>query len=91
MQILIIFAEFYSLLTMSSFSRKILDDTPTIENPVTIHMSGINSTLMRHLLVFLYSGQAYIEVCIFLKPTLHDFFTFILTISNTNILLFPVG
>ncbi|XP_037968671.1 transcription factor Ken isoform X2 [Plutella xylostella] len=45
----------------SPLIRKILDDTPTIENPVTIHMSGINSTLMRHLLVFLYSGQAYIE------------------------------
>lgn len=45
----------------SPLIRKILDDTPSIENPVTIHMSGINSTLMRHLLVFLYSGQAYIE------------------------------
>ncbi|XP_041975394.1 transcription factor Ken [Aricia agestis] len=45
----------------SPLIRKILDDTPTIENPVTIHMSGINSTLMKHLLVFLYSGQAYIE------------------------------
>lgn len=50
------------------FSRKILDDTPSIENPVTIHMSGINSTLMRHLLVFLYSGQAYIEVSICIYP-----------------------
>ncbi|CAH3964811.1 unnamed protein product [Pieris brassicae] len=45
----------------SPLIRKILDDTPSVENPVTIHMSGINSTLMRHLLVFLYSGQAYIE------------------------------
>ncbi|CAG9581180.1 unnamed protein product [Danaus chrysippus] len=45
----------------SPLIRKILDDTPSIENPVTIHMSGISSTLMRHLLVFLYSGQAYIE------------------------------
>ncbi|XP_075969112.1 zinc finger and BTB domain-containing ken and barbie protein isoform X1 [Anticarsia gemmatalis] len=45
----------------SPLIRKILDDTPSVENPVTIHMSGISSTLMRHLLVFLYSGQAYIE------------------------------
>ncbi|XP_050680661.1 transcription factor Ken isoform X2 [Leptidea sinapis] len=45
----------------SPLIRKILDDTPSVENPVTIHMSGINSTLMKHLLVFLYSGQAYIE------------------------------
>ncbi|XP_063357711.1 transcription factor Ken [Cydia amplana] len=45
----------------SPLIRKILDDTPATESPVTIHMSGINSTLMRHLLVFLYSGQAYIE------------------------------
>ncbi|XP_013149549.1 PREDICTED: transcription factor Ken [Papilio polytes] len=45
----------------SPLIRKILDDTPSVENPVTIHMSGINSTLMRHLLMFLYSGQAYIE------------------------------
>nr|XP_049691888.1 transcription factor Ken isoform X2 [Helicoverpa armigera] len=45
----------------SPLIRKILDDTPSVESPVTIHMSGISSTLMRHLLVFLYSGQAYIE------------------------------
>ncbi|XP_045447243.1 transcription factor Ken [Melitaea cinxia] len=45
----------------SPLIRKILDDTPLVDNPVTIHMSGISSTLMRHLLVFLYSGQAYIE------------------------------
>ncbi|XP_026319482.1 transcription factor Ken isoform X2 [Hyposmocoma kahamanoa] len=45
----------------SPLIRKILDDTPSVECPVTIHMSGISSTLMRHLLVFLYSGQAYIE------------------------------
>ncbi|GBP13262.1 Transcription factor Ken [Eumeta japonica] len=45
----------------SPLIRKILDDTPSVESPVTIHMSGISSALMRHLLVFLYSGQAYIE------------------------------
>ncbi|XP_072946534.1 transcription factor Ken 1 [Epargyreus clarus] len=45
----------------SPLIRKILDDTPSVDNPVTIHMSGISSTLMKHLLVFLYSGQAYIE------------------------------
>ncbi|KAJ2940626.1 hypothetical protein O0L34_g14731 [Tuta absoluta] len=45
----------------SPLIRKILDETPSSESPVTIHMSGISSTLMRHLLVFLYSGQAYIE------------------------------
>ncbi|CAG4986199.1 unnamed protein product [Parnassius apollo] len=45
----------------SPLIRKILDDTPAADNPVTIHMSGISSTLMRHLLVFLYNGQAYIE------------------------------
>lgn len=45
------------------FFRKILDDTPLQDYPIAIHMSGIQSKLMRHLLDFLYSGQAYIEVC----------------------------
>ena len=44
------------------FFRKILDDTPLQDYPIAIHMSGIQSKLMRHLLDFLYSGQAYIEV-----------------------------
>ena len=68
------------------FYRKILDDTPSVECPVTIHMSGISSTLMRHLLVFLYSGQAYIEVSIVLLLLLSKYKYLLIYLIILNLL-----
>ncbi|XP_069675079.1 transcription factor Ken 1 [Periplaneta americana] len=51
------------LASSSPLIKQVLQETPTVENPVTIQFPGVRATDMRLLLSFLYTGEAYVQSC----------------------------
>lgn len=50
------------LASSSPLIKQVLEETPPIENPVTIQFPGVRASDMRLLLHFLYTGEAYVQV-----------------------------
>ena len=51
------------LASSSPLIKQVLEETPSVENPVTIQFPGVRAADMKLLLHFLYTGEAYVQVC----------------------------
>ncbi|PSN30730.1 hypothetical protein C0J52_27466 [Blattella germanica] len=51
------------LASSSPLIKQVLQETPTVETPVTIQLPGVRASDMKLLLHFLYTGETYVQSC----------------------------